>query len=1116
MIMNHKLLSILFFLLCSGLLLHAQDWQLVSSPYPTPDAFVAAYNVKDYGAKGDGVTDDTRAIQAVLDKLKFGKNSNNKDYNGGGVVYIPEGKYVIKSTITIPRGVTLRGDWEQPVKGQPIKGTILLSYVGKYSTGLPPLLMLSSTSAVIGLAIWYPEQDPNKVTAYSPAICLGLSTDGWEGQSMSARNITLVNAYEGIVFQRKYKDSGASPNVYNIYGTPLHTGVEIDCISDVGRIEWIDFSPDYWSGSGLPNSPQKGSDFEKYIYDNATGILMMKNDWSYTCYVNVEGYKNGFHSSKSTNSGVRGPNGHNYNMTFRNCKNGVYFSGIANSGIMFTDITTENCENGFAIDALEDQSSINLVHINNCDIHATNNAIVSDKASKAYVILHQTKVRKGAVDIRSGSFSSTDADYTNDFPHLTIGMDARVILTGNRFTDNTQINNRSQFESKIDHTPMNLSPLPAFPRVHPEEQKQKPDRHAFYLATAEPFNAKGDAVTDNTNAIQSALDQAGLAGGGIVFLPPGKYKVTGHLVIPAGVELRGSVDIRSTPNTPGSTLEAYADRNNEDGEPFVKLSEGSGIRGIVFNYPEQISGDLPHPAKYPYTIQGLGKDIYIINIGIRGVYKGVDLFTHKCDNHYVDYLAGHALVEALKVGGNSENGLICNLQFNVLSYAGGYAWKFGSWPNSTTDDGGIASAATYQYSLNYMDFIVADDCKDLVLYNNFIYGNKRGTVFTSSTGKGASGIAMGHAIDGSRRAFCFESLAPAGFNFINSQIVALRENESDQTSSFIETSSSFEGKGKATLFSCNYWGNATRALNLNGGTLDLYLSNFVNTGEAGFARISNNAKLNVINSVIRPRNPLLTGTLGNVSFRSSITDSEGFSTTNISLWENNLSFYPIFHPDESSNDRSQWIANASVNASDAAKAIDQSSATRWTSGKQTDNSGCWFTVDMITARQFNKIMMEHTQSSNDFPESFQVYVSNDGIDWGEAVYSGLGSGGGFTPCEFATQTARHIKVVMTALLKTQHWSIHEFYVLYDQNLEPAAIPPVSMVQERSHKIAVINGQLLLRGLEGTSVVSIYTASGQRVMPPTETRSSLPLLLQRGTYIVHIKNGNTSYTEKLIL
>jgi hypothetical protein len=49
-------------------------------------------NVKDFGAKGDGVTDDTAAIQNVLD-------SHN-------VIYIPQGEYFITSTLVIKNSNT--------------------------------------------------------------------------------------------------------------------------------------------------------------------------------------------------------------------------------------------------------------------------------------------------------------------------------------------------------------------------------------------------------------------------------------------------------------------------------------------------------------------------------------------------------------------------------------------------------------------------------------------------------------------------------------------------------------------------------------------------------------------------------------------------------------------------------------------------------------------------------------------------------------------------------------------------------------------------------------------------------------------------------------------------
>jgi len=53
------------------------------------------FNVKDYGAVGDGVADDTVAIQAAVTATLEGTRR-------GGVVYAPLGTYKITSTVTLP------------------------------------------------------------------------------------------------------------------------------------------------------------------------------------------------------------------------------------------------------------------------------------------------------------------------------------------------------------------------------------------------------------------------------------------------------------------------------------------------------------------------------------------------------------------------------------------------------------------------------------------------------------------------------------------------------------------------------------------------------------------------------------------------------------------------------------------------------------------------------------------------------------------------------------------------------------------------------------------------------------------------------------------------------
>lgn len=989
----------------------AQNWKLIQPVFPTTDAFVAAYNVKDDGATGDGVTDVTTIFQNRLNAL---------GNLGGGTLFVPAGRYAIRGALVIPRGVTLRGEWQKPVKGQAINGTILMAYTGRGDENAASFITMEPTASVQDLAIWYPEQLPNSITPYSPAITFG-RPDYWGNEFCNARNITLVNAYSGVVFSRL--NGGSCPIVNGLYGTPLSRGLEIDNIADVGHLENIDFSPAYWAGSGLPNAPAAGSGYTGWMHANGTGIVMRRNDWTYTSFVNIEGYKIGFHAAPSIASPGAIPNGHNYGMTFSNCSTGIYCEGVSNVGIMFARVNTVGCTNGIVVGSNNTDGALQL---HTCNISGTTNAISTAAGCQARIMAQQCTFGSGKVNITGGTFMASDCDFNNSAPQISLGEKSRGLITGNRFKNTVNIEDNTPYTNVIDHSPLSLPKLPAFPVL--STRAQQPSRKALYVATAAPFNAKNDGITDNTTPVQNALNQAFAEGGGIVFLPPGKYKFSGHLSIPRGVELKGATDNLAAPMGQGTILEPYADKNNPGGTPFIKLAATSGIRGLTINYPEQVYANLPNVPAYPYTIQGTGNDIYIVNVGLRASYNGVDLFTNKCDNHYVEGLTGHVFSTGIKVGAGSTGGLISNAQFNTIVYAAGAESKWGSWPNSPVGD----NSKAYDYNFNNLDFIALGNCSGEVLYNNFIYGARHGMAFLQD-GSGPSGISLGTGLDGTRNAISFQGLGAGGFDLINSQLVAV----GDTTYSYIETTPSFTAT--VNLFNTDFWGNPGKSLDMSGsGTLRFQSANFHQPGQMRFATIKAGA-LAIHNSAVWPVNTVLNaGGEPRFSAQSSIVDSNNIIPAKAALWKNNFgNAWGISI--EGAMDRRGWTATASVNSNTAQYALD-SATTRWTtSGPQTNGQS--FTVDMKTVNTIRAVVLDCSLSPGDSPAGYDLFVSLDGVNWGSPVVSGAGTTG-MTLISFPEKVARYVRVVQTSS-RSWWWTIQEFYTFGRVNVASVSLDTTS-------------------------------------------------------------------------
>ena len=88
-----------------------------------------AINVKTaYGAKGDGKTDDTAAIQKAIDENKGKTNT----------IYFPDGVYLLSDRVGMVGGKAHSSDRFLAYQGQNEKGTILRLRTTPRPSGTPP------------------------------------------------------------------------------------------------------------------------------------------------------------------------------------------------------------------------------------------------------------------------------------------------------------------------------------------------------------------------------------------------------------------------------------------------------------------------------------------------------------------------------------------------------------------------------------------------------------------------------------------------------------------------------------------------------------------------------------------------------------------------------------------------------------------------------------------------------------------------------------------------------------------------------------------------------------------------------------------------------------------
>jgi hypothetical protein len=96
----------------TGFLVSSQQAVTAAPPANSDDPGV--FNVMDFGAKGDGKTDDTDAIQRAIDAAG---NYSRGNANKGGVVFLPAGVFPVSKTLSVTQAVKIFGRGQATIDG---------------------------------------------------------------------------------------------------------------------------------------------------------------------------------------------------------------------------------------------------------------------------------------------------------------------------------------------------------------------------------------------------------------------------------------------------------------------------------------------------------------------------------------------------------------------------------------------------------------------------------------------------------------------------------------------------------------------------------------------------------------------------------------------------------------------------------------------------------------------------------------------------------------------------------------------------------------------------------------------------------------------------------------
>ncbi|HIJ65498.1 MAG TPA: hypothetical protein HPP77_06045 [Candidatus Hydrogenedentes bacterium] len=353
------------------------------------------------------------------------------------------------------------------------------------------------------------------------------------------------------------------------------------------------------------------------------------------------------------------------------------------------------------------------------------------------------------------------------------------------------------------------------------------------------YGAAADGKTDDSAAIQRAIDAAA-AKGGNVYLPPGEYCVAGSLEVKRGVTVTG---VHEAPvgftGLSATIIRATGGKGNDDFEApaLFELRDSSAVRYMTVYYPEQDVDDIQ---PYPFTFHMYESDNTVECVTLINSHKGIRVGPeHNC-RHRIRSVHGCVLRYGIWVDNTWEIGRVENCQLHPHWWA-------------SPKLGGDWRKVTKYMAENLETFVFARTDWEYVT-NNFIFSAKIGYRFIHTKHGECNGHLTACGADGTQTALQVDRIQRMGLLITGGEFVSLAGDDPCQIR-VMESSD----QGSIRFVNCAFWGMENRVALLRGASYvsfnDCYFTNWKKGVDENHLIVAETGRLQLNNCTFDTHHP---------------------------------------------------------------------------------------------------------------------------------------------------------------------------------------------------------------------------------------------------------------------